>query len=83
MRVSETSIKVIGPKIWSEIPPEIKSLPFRKTFSKNMKELFLSRLPTEKRIKKLDLKKKSESYKYLEELFNETGIDDTFDGFDL
>lgn len=55
-RLSETSIKVIGPKTWSEIPSDFKMLQFRKTFSDHLKDLFLSKLPTIKRTKKIDFK---------------------------
>ncbi len=40
-KTSETSIKAIGPKIWTSIPCDAKALPFRKTFSKHMKRLYL------------------------------------------
>ncbi len=59
-RISATSLKVIGPKTWADISSDIKQLPFRKTFSKRLKNLYLSKLPTNKRTKKLNLKKQGE-----------------------
>ena len=80
-KISETSIKVIGPKTWTEVPTELKSLPFRKTFSKKLKLLYLSKLPTEKRTKKLNLSKKEDIN--LAELFDESDSDFIFIGFDV
>ena len=56
-RLSESSIKFLGPSIWSKIPNDLKKLQFRKTFSNHLKELYLNQLPTEKRTKELDLNK--------------------------
>ena len=56
-RLSETSIKFIGPTIWSKIPIDLKKLQFRKTFSNKLKDLYLNQLPTEKRTIELDLNK--------------------------
>jgi len=79
-KISETSIKVIGPKTWIDIPTDLKSLPFRKTFSKKLKHLYLSKLPTEKRTKNLDLSKKKDID--LKELFDESDSDFVFIGFE-
>ena len=81
-KASETSIKVLGPRIWTQIPNDFKSQQFRKTFSKKLKGLYLSELPTEKRTKNLVFKSKVK-YKDLKELFDETGVDTTFLGFDV
>ena len=56
-RLSETSIKYLGPSIWSKIPIHLKKLQFRKTFSNHLKRLYLDDLPTVKRTKELDLNK--------------------------
>ena len=37
-RICETSIKVIGPKLWTDIPTNFKQLPFRKTFFEKFEE---------------------------------------------
>ena len=79
-KLSETSIKVIGPKIWTSIPPEAKILPFRKTFSKRMKSLYLDELPSVKRTKPLIFK--DSKFKELKAIFDETGDDTTFYGFE-
>ena len=44
--LKEKSIKVIGPKVWTDVPLEAKALPFRKTFAKHMKKKYISSLPT-------------------------------------
>ena len=56
-RLSEYSIKFLGPSTWSKIPNDLKKLQFRKTFSNKLKELYLNQLPTEKRTIELDLNK--------------------------
>ena len=75
-----------GPKLWAEIPETLKELPFRKTFSKHLKNLYLDKLPTNKRTKKLNLKKKNSSNEPtdfdLQELFDETGNEESFYGFE-
>ena len=85
-RKTEQSIKVTGPKLWAEIPETLKELPFRKTFSKHLKNLYLDKLPTTKRTKKLNLKKKKSSKDPtdfdLQDLFNETGNEESFYGFE-
>jgi len=84
-KISESSIKVIGPKVWAKVPKDIKSLPFRKTFSKKLKQLYLGELPTEKRTKKLDFlnSEKTEEQKRadLQKIFDEPDDDSTFLGF--
>ena len=83
---SESSIKVTGPKLWAEIPETLKELPFRKTFSKHLKNMYLDKLPTNKRSKKLNLKKKNSSNDPtdfdLQDLFDETGNEESFYGFE-
>ena len=83
--VGKTSIKVIGPKMWADIPNDLKKLQFRKTFSNHLKQKFLGELPTVKRTKKLDLTSKklvNEDYKELHELFYGEDPDKTFLGFE-
>ena len=74
-------MKVIGPKIWSNVPEYIKSLQFRKTFTKHLKKMYLSELPTEKRTRTITFKKHNPNE--LEQLFNETDDDTTFLGFEV
>ena len=57
-RLSETSIKFLGPSIWTKIPTHLKKLQFRKTFSNHLKQLYLDDLPSIKRTKELDFSKK-------------------------
>ena len=45
-KISDKSIKVIGPKIWASIDLDIKDLPFRKTFSKHMKKHIFQDMPS-------------------------------------
>ena len=88
-RICETSLKVIGPKLWTDIPTNFKQLPFRKTFSKNLKNFYLNKLPTEKRTKKLNLDDKDKKvgnepdlYSLsLQEMFN-ISFEQSFHGFD-
>ena len=72
------------------IPTNIKKLPFRKTFSKNLKIFFLlNKLPTEKRTKKLNLDQTDEKmgtepdlYSLsLQEMFD-VSLEQSFHGFD-
>ena len=39
-RLQEKSIKSIGPRVWAEVPQEAKILPFKRTFTKYMKNLY-------------------------------------------
>ena len=83
---SESSIKVIGPKTWAKIPEKLKILPFRKTFSKQLKQNYLSELPTEKRTKNLDIdnsKTNNRNNAELKEIFEDSEDDSTFLGFDM
>ena len=80
-KVGKTSIKVIGPKTWAEIPNDFKKLQFRRTFSNHLKQRYLRELPTVKRTKKLDLTKKSNSEE-LHEIFYGEDPNTTFLGFE-
>ena len=81
-KINETSIKVIGPKIWSMVPEQIKSLQFRKTFANHLKRAYLNELPTEKRTKIITFEKDKKRNE-LQQLFDETDDDITFLGFDV
>ncbi len=80
-KLSETSMKVIGPKIWTNIPSEAKILPFRKTFSKHMKQFYLDKLPTLKRTKQLSLNESNTKFKELQAIFDDEEDNTTFYGF--
>ena len=45
-KLKEKSIKVIGPKVWAGLPNEAKMLPFRKSFTKYLKKIYIESLPT-------------------------------------
>ena len=85
--LKEKSIKVIGPKVWINVPLEAKALPFRKTFAKHMKKKFISSLPTKQsKRKKFDLDKndgKPSDEIDLYNLFMNESTDEEFLGFDL
>ena len=90
--LKDRSIKVIGPKVWTDVPLEIKVLPFRKSFTKKLKKTLLSSLPTEQsNRKKFDLDRsnkkediKSADFPELHDIFfNGNGsVDEEFFGFD-
>ena len=46
-RFVEKSIKTIGPKIWATVPNSAKNIPFQKSFSRHMKNIYINSLPTE------------------------------------
>ena len=78
-----TSIKTIGPKVWSSISSDLKALQFRKTFSKYLKKLYLSRLPTEKRTKNINFdNKKKPLDTELYDIFYGSDCETTFYGFE-
>ena len=82
-KIGESSIKVIGPKCWTNISTDLKKLPFRKTFSKQLKKLYLSELPTEKRTRNLNLPKTKEVEMIpdVEVILSTSIYDSTFFGF--
>ena len=82
-KIGESSIKVIGPKCWTNISTDLKKLPFRKTFSKQLKKLYLSELPTEKRTRNLNLPKTKEVEMIpdVEVILSTSIYDSTFLGF--
>ena len=83
-KLSETSIKILGPKIWTDVPAHFKDLQFRKTFSNHFKNHLLGKLPTIKRTKQLSICKKGRKTDpaNLYELFFGEDNDSTFYGFE-
>ena len=84
-RFSESLMQVIGPRIWASIPEDLKKMPFRKTFTKQLKHDYLERLP-----KKMSKNKKfvrssqvSPGEINLEELFETDDPKENFQGFDV
>ena len=80
-KLSNSSIKFIGPKAWEKIPSDLKNLQFRKTFSKQLKRLYLNELPTEKRTRIITLNSPTDNDFSLTDLFDETGDETSFSGF--
>ena len=84
--IEKHSIKVIGPKVWTMVPEEAKILPFRKSFAKHMKNLYLSEFPTEISIKDIISKNQAEKLKKwndLNAIFQEDNEEIHLLGFDL
>ena len=85
-KFSGQSIKLIGPKLWAEVPPEAKMLPFPKSFTAHMKKTYIGTLPTDlssgNHIPKPS-DSQSKNYKELKALFLEDDVDTEFFGFDL
>ena len=75
-KLSDLSMTVIGPQIWAKVPSHLKELPFRKTFSKQLKDLYLSDLPKQRRTKIIH------NIKELRQIFAEDDLDSTFLGFE-
>ena len=67
-RLSESSIKYLGPSIWSRIPIHLKKLQFRKTFSNHLKQLYLDDLPSKKRTKEINFSKNDLDENTIEQL---------------
>ena len=76
----------IGPKVWSGIPQDLKSLPFRKTFSKQLKQSYINDLPSTRKTHVIERSHNmtEEQYENMIALF-ETNDEDQgeFFGFDL
>ena len=53
-KLSEKSMKVLGPKVWADVPNITKVLPFRKTFTKHLKRTFIDALPKIRRTKLIE-----------------------------
>ena len=68
--LEKRSIKAIGPKVWTMVPEDAKILPFRKSFSKHMKKLYINEFPTEFSTKQIITKKQAEENKNRSELFS-------------
>ena len=83
----QKSIKYLGPKVWSQIPKDIKELAYRKPFSRKMKS-YLLRILSEKsqylpiRTETPPWQIQIEEPNDLETIFNTTS-NETFLGFDL
>ena len=76
-------MKVLGPKLWTNIAPEMKSLPFRKTFSRLLKLNLLDSLPKYTGHYKPKFKRKNELYTSILEMFDaDDSNDSTFLGFE-
>ena len=73
-------MKVIGPKIWSNISSDAKNLPFRKTFSKHMKRIYVQELPSEKRTREIKPKVPELD---LKQIFESDDENTSFHGFDI
>ena len=67
--MSEKSMKVLGPKVWTNITQEMKSLPFRKTFSRHLKLSLLDSLPKYTGQYKQKFDRKNEIPTSLQEIF--------------
>ena len=93
----QKSIKYTGPKVWSEIPKEIKLLAYRKPFSKKLKTYLLSilsekarNLPVQSETPPWLIEEVDESDQLLNtfdisltEIFENDSVDETFYGFDV
>ena len=78
-------MKVIGSKVWAGIPENLKSLPFRKTFSKHLKLSFISDLPSNRRTRIIERSHMNdEQYEIMASLFESSDEEqEDFHGFDL
>ena len=76
-------MKVLGPKVWTEITQEMKSLPFRKTFSRHLKISLLNSLPQYTGQYKQKFDRKNELPTSLQEIFDADDSDYTFLGFEI
>ena len=77
----EKTMKVIGPRSWTEVPVHTKSLPFCKTFTKAIKKQFIDELPKARPIPKQ--KKADQNFDDLKHLFDtDSDSDSEFFGFD-
>ena len=79
----QKSIKFTGPKVWSQIPLEIKEIGFRKPFSRGMKNYLLNIIAEKSR--NLPVQSKTPPWQIDNELLNifNTTDDETFYGFDM
>ena len=78
----KTSMKIIGPKIWANVPDTAKALPFRKTFSKHLKQTFLNNLPKTRRTRLIETNRNDPDYDDLRIMFStEDDQNEEFHGF--
>ena len=84
-KLSEKSIKIMGPKVWADVPLEIKSMPFRKSFTKNMKQHHIDKLPSVQRARVINFNRNHrDEFRDLQILFESDDENDSdFLGFDL
>jgi len=82
-KISEKSIKVIGPRIWSNIPSDIKCFQFRKSFSKHLKQRFIDELPRYTGVYKPKFIRKKQITTSLQNIFDADDDEETFLGFDI
>ena len=79
---SAISMKILGPKIWAGVPDNAKVLPFRKTFSKHMKQTYINSLPRTRKTKLIQKKHENVSdYDDLRILFTSDEETEEFHGF--
>ena len=81
-RLQEKSMKSIGPRVWAGVPQEAKVLPFKRTFAKYMKKVYIESYPTEQSSGKHIVKKSIENNE-LKDIFLNESTDSEFFGFDL
>ena len=82
-KVSEKSIKIIGPKVWSSISNDLKSIQFRKNFSKHLKQSFIAELPEYTGVYKPKFLRKKQLSTTLQDIFDAEDDDETFLGFSI
>ena len=82
-KVGKTSMKEIGPKIWAEVPSDLKSLAFRKNFSKALKKSFLDKIPKGKPYTQKFSRKPSKTDNSLQRIFDLDDSCENFLGFEI
>ncbi len=78
----QNSIKYSGPKVWSQIPIDNKLIAFKKPFSKNMKSHLLRMVEEKSRNLPITYWKQTTDDE-LQNIFESTGNESTFYGFDF
>ena len=84
-KLRDKSIKIIGPQIWRNVPNDAKKLPFKKSFSRHMKSIYIDSLPKEMSKRKHFSKNKESNAKAAElrQIFFDETPTAEFLGFDL
>ncbi len=80
-KLQEKSMKAIGPRVWASVPHEAKLIPFKKSFTRHMKNEYIKSLPTEQSTGN-HIKKKTETNE-MYQIFMNDSTDSEFFGFDL